>query len=95
MRLLQQQKLNLFNTFTQLLEDSNALADRVHLLPIEQINEKQLDEELEQLTQELDEILPTLTTEELVMKETIVKTTTEPIVEKKSSFFKRLFGTKK
>lgn len=92
---LQQQKLNLFNTFTQLLEDSNALADRVHLLPIEQINEKQLDEELEQLTQELDEIFSTLTTEEFVMKETIVKTTTEPIVEKKSSFFKRLFGTKK
>ena len=92
---LQQQKLNLFNTFTQLLEDSNALADRVHLLPIEQINEKQLNEELEQLTQELDEMLPTLTTEEPVMKETIVETTTEPIIEKKSSFFKRLFGVKK
>ena len=92
---LQQQKLNLFNTFTQLLEDSNALADRVHLLPIEQINEKQLNEELKQLTQELDEMLPTLTTEEPVMKETIMETTTEPIVEKKSSFFKRLFGTKK
>ena len=42
---LQQQKLDLFNTFAQLLEDCNALADRVHLLPIEQINEEQLDKE--------------------------------------------------
>ena len=92
---LQQQKLNLFDTFTQLLDDCNALANRVHLLPIEQINEKQLNEEWEQITQEVDEMLPTLTTEEPVMKETIVETTTEPIVEKKSSFFKRLFGTKK
>lgn len=91
---LQQQKLDLFNTFAQLLEDCNALADRVHLLPIEQINEEQLDKELEQLAHKLDEVIPTLT-DEPTIKETVVEKTNEPIVEKKPSFFKRLFGAKK